>query len=65
VQLCPYFARLGAHDLSSAVRYPQVRFEQRAAYVSVTYPRVMEDYLIADAIFDELIEDHKAKKTAS
>jgi len=43
-----------ADDLISALLeargYPQVSFEQRAADLSVSYPRVMENYRVAHAI---------------
>jgi len=43
-----------ADDLISALLeargYPQVTFEQRAADLSVSYPRVMENYRVAHAI---------------
>ena len=38
------------NSLLEARGYPQAGFEQRASDVSVTYPRVMEDYRIAHAI---------------
>jgi hypothetical protein len=36
--------------LLEARGYPKDTFEQRAADVSVTYPRVMQDYRVAHAI---------------
>jgi hypothetical protein len=38
------------NSLLEARGYPQAGFEQRASDVSVTYPRVMEDYRVAHAI---------------
>jgi hypothetical protein len=38
------------NSLLEARGYPQASFEQRASDVSVTYPRVMEDYRVAHAI---------------
>jgi len=38
------------NSLLEARGYPKTDFEQRAADVSVTYPRVMENYRIANAI---------------
>lgn len=50
----PKAAVTEADDLINALLlargYPQVEFEQRAAEVSVTYPRVMENYRLANAI---------------
>jgi hypothetical protein len=50
----PKAAVTEADDLINALLlargYPQVGFEQRAADVSVTYPRVMENYRLANAI---------------
>jgi hypothetical protein len=50
----PKAAVTEADDLINALLlargYPQAGFEQRAADVSVTYPRVMENYRLANAI---------------
>jgi hypothetical protein len=50
----PKAAVTEADDLINALLlargYPQVGFEQRAADISVTYPRVMENYRLANAI---------------
>jgi hypothetical protein len=50
----PKSAVTEADDLINALLlargYPQAGFEQRAADVSVTYPRVMENYRLANAI---------------
>ncbi|MGA3048061.1 MAG: hypothetical protein ABSD67_15625 [Terracidiphilus sp.] len=50
----PKAAVTEADDLINALLlargYPQTGFEQRAADVSVTYPRVMENYRLANAI---------------
>ncbi len=50
----PKAAVTEADDLIAALLesrgYPKDTFEQRAADVSVTYPRVMEDYRVAHAI---------------
>jgi hypothetical protein len=50
----PRSAVTEADDLINAILeargYPQVTFEQRAADVSVTYPRVMENYRLAHGI---------------
>jgi hypothetical protein len=50
----PKTAVTEADDLINALLeargYPQASFEQRAADVSVTYPRVMENYRVAHAI---------------
>ena len=50
----PAAAVTEADDLIAALLeargYPKDTFEQRAADVSVTYPRVMEDYRVAHAI---------------
>jgi hypothetical protein len=50
----PRAAVTEANDLINALLeargYPMVGFEQRAADVSVTYPRVMENYRIAHGI---------------
>lgn len=50
----PRAAVTEANDLINALLeargYPMAAFEQRAADVSVTYPRVMENYRIAHAI---------------
>ena len=50
----PKTAVTEADDLIAALLeargYPQASFEQRAADVSVTYPRVMENYRVAHAI---------------
>ena len=50
----PKSAVTEADDLVNALLlargYPQAGFEQRAADVSVTYPRVMENYRLANAI---------------
>jgi hypothetical protein len=50
----PQAAVTEANDLISALLeargYPKDNFEQRAADISVSYPRVMEDYRVAHAI---------------
>lgn len=50
----PKAAVTEAEDLINAILeargYPRTGFEQRAADVSVTYPRVMENYRLANAI---------------
>ncbi len=50
----PKAAVTEADDLIAALLeargYPKDSFEQRAADVSVTYPRVMENYRVAHAI---------------
>ena len=50
----PRSAVTEADDLINAILeargYPQVTFEQRAADVSVTYPRVMENYRLAHGV---------------
>jgi len=38
------------NELLEARGYPLAGFEQRAADVSVTYPRVMENYRLAHAV---------------
>jgi hypothetical protein len=58
----PKAAVTEADDLIAALLeargYPKGSFEQRAADVSVTYPRVMEDYRIAHAI---AVRPHQAE----
>jgi hypothetical protein len=58
----PKAAVTEADDLIAALLeargYPKDSFEQRAADVSVTYPRVMEDYRVAHAI---AVRPHQAE----
>jgi hypothetical protein len=75
----PRAAVTEADDLINAILeargYPHTGFEQRAADVSVTYPRVMENYRLAHgiavrpgqyrAMFDELVQVKKPAEVRS